>query len=426
VETDNAAVRDISRGEFIALAAAVMAVDALAIDIMLPALPNIGEAFSVAEANDRSLVLTAFMVGFGFPQLFFGPVTDRFGRRWLILIGLVAYVATSMLAPLAPSFAALLGLRFLQGIAAAAVRVAMFAAIRDRFSGKAMSDVMSTMLAVFLLVPIFMPGVGQIILLLGPWELIFVAMGAIAAAILLWTLARLPESLSRHSRRGLDLRSIAAAFSMVLTNRMALSYGLSGPFLLGLILAIVNTSQQIYVDIYGLGVYFPVAFALMAGGSAVVALLSPKVINRIGVRRTAHGAMTILTAASGLWFLLALFGVMPLWLFLIMIGGVVPLVAAAFPTTAALSMEPLGEVAGTASAIFGAAQVIGGALLGYIVAQMFDGTVVPVIGGIFLFGACTLVCFLIAENGRLFRARGLGASSDAPAHYEPLQARKSR
>jgi DHA1 family bicyclomycin/chloramphenicol resistance-like MFS transporter len=394
-----------------------MAVDALAIDIMLPALPNIGDAFSLAKANDRSLVLTAFMVGFGFPQLFFGPLTDRFGRRWPTIIGLAAYVVTALLAPLSPSFTVLLGLRFLQGIAAAATRVAVFAAIRDRFSGKAMSDAMSTMLAVFLLVPIFMPGVGQIILILGPWQLIFIAMGLVAAAILVWAMIRLRESLAQESRRGLDLESVGSAFAMVLTNRMALSYGLSGPFLLGIILALVNTAQQVYVEIYALGVYFPFAFALMAGGSAVVALLGPKVINRIGVRGTAHGAMTIFTAATGLWLLLSLAGFMPLWLFLIMIGGVVPLVAFAFPTTAALSMEPLGEIAGTASAVFGSAQVIGGAFLGYLVAQAYDGTVVPVIGGTFLFGLCTLGCFLIAENGRLFGAHVRSPSDESSAHF---------
>jgi DHA1 family bicyclomycin/chloramphenicol resistance-like MFS transporter len=415
--TGSALPRDLSRAEFIGLAAAIMAVDALAIDIMLPALPNIGDAFSLAKANDRSLVLTAFMVGFGFPQLFFGPLTDRFGRRWPTIIGLAAYVVTSLLAPLSPSFIALLGLRFLQGVAAAAVRVALFAAVRDRFSGKAMSDVMALMLAIFLLVPIFMPGVGQVILLLGPWQLIFVAMGSVAAAILVWTMIRLPESLAQERRRSLDLHEVRAAFAMVLTNRMALSYGLSGPFLLGLILALVNTAQQVYVEIYGLGVYFPLAFALMAGGSAAVALLGPKVINRVGVRRTAHGAMTIFTAAAGLWFILSLAGFMPLWLYLIMIGGVVPLVAFAFPTTAALSMEPLGEVAGTASAVFGSAQVIGGAFLGYLVAQAFDGTVVPVIGGTFLFGLCTLGCFLVAENGRLFRAQGRSPSDEPSAHF---------
>ena len=185
-----------------------MAVDALAIDIMLPALPNIGAAFSVADPNDRSLVVIAFMLGFGLPQLLFGPVTDRFGRRAPVLIGLAAYVVTALLAPLAPSFAVMLALRFLQGIAAASVRVALFASVRDRFSGKAMSDIMSMVLAVFLLVPIFMPAVGQIVLFLGPWQLVFVVMGLTAAVIAIWAMIRLPESLSPENRRALDLKSV--------------------------------------------------------------------------------------------------------------------------------------------------------------------------------------------------------------------------
>jgi MFS transporter, DHA1 family, multidrug resistance protein len=415
--TRNALAHDISRREFVALAAAVMAVDALAIDIMLPALPNIGEAFSVADANDRSLVLTAFMLGFGLPQLFFGPVTDRFGRRMPVLIGLAAYVVTALLAPLMPSFAALLGLRFLQGLAAASVRVALFAAIRDRFSGKAMSDIMSLVLAVFLLVPIFMPAVGQIILFIGPWQLVFVVMGLIAAATTIWTMIRLPESLSPENRRALDLKSVREAFAIVLTNRMALSYGLSGMFLFSVIIALVTTSQQIYVDLYGLGALFPFAFAMMAGVSAIASLLCPRLIARLGMRRTAHAAIVIFIAACLLWLVLSLIGFMPLWLFLIMIAIVMPAIVANFSPTSALAMEPLGEVAGTAAAIFGSAQVVGGAVLGTIVAQAFDGTVVPVVGGMLLFGLCTLACFLVAERGKLFGTGGSGPTSGPSEHF---------
>ncbi len=301
-------MRNISRAEFVALAAALMAVDALAVDIMLPALPNMGDALMVANANDRSLVLTAFLVGLGLPQLLFGPLTDRFGRRAPILIGLAIYIFTALASPLAPSFAVLLGLRFVQGVAAASVRVTFLAAVRDRYSGKAMADIMSLVLAVFLLVPIFMPGVGQLILLVGPWQLIFVVMGMTAAVVGLWGFIRLPESLAPENRRALDFRSVAEGFATVLSNRVAISYGLSGMFLFGVILGLVNTAQQIYVGIYQVGAYFPFAFAVMAGSSAVASLFCPRVIERIEVRRTAHGAMGIFVAACTLWLALSAAG----------------------------------------------------------------------------------------------------------------------
>src|SRR5262249_1483205 len=112
-----------SKKEFVALMAALMAADVLAIDIMLPALPQIGDALRVTNPNDRSLVFTAFLLGFGLPQLIFGPIADRVGRRGVILGGLLAYCVATIVAVLAPNLAVMLVLRFLQGAAAAAIRV---------------------------------------------------------------------------------------------------------------------------------------------------------------------------------------------------------------------------------------------------------------------------------------------------------------
>src|SRR6185369_11213000 len=169
---------NLSKREFIVLVAGLMIVDALAIDIMLPALPAIGAAFNVLRDNDRSLVVTTFLFGFGAAQIIFGPLSDSYGRRTMILAGMAGYIATALLATLAPSFALLLLARCVQGIAAAAVKVALTASIRDRYAGKAMADILSLVFSVFLLVPVFMPGIGQLILLVGPWPLIFIMMGA--------------------------------------------------------------------------------------------------------------------------------------------------------------------------------------------------------------------------------------------------------
>ena len=398
--------RDISRAEFVALIAALMAVDALAIDIMLPALPNMGDALGVANANDRSLVLTTFLLGFGLPQLVFGPLTDRFGRRAPILIGLAVYALTALSAPLAPSFALLLGLKFVQGVAAAAVRVAMLSAVRDRYSGKAMADVMSLVFAIFLLVPIFMPAVGQLILLVGSWRLVFVVMGLIAGVVALWTLVRLPETLEVVRRRTLDFKSVAEGFAIVFASRVAFWYGMSGIFLVGGILGFVNTSQPIYVGIFKLGVYFPLAFGGTAVVAAVASSLAPRIIDRLGVHRAAHGAAIISTMTCALWLALSLAGFMPVWLFIAMVAIFVMTLATSFSTITSLAMQPLGEVAGTAAAVFGAMQTVGGAVLGYFVAQAFDGTVVPLVGALLIFELCVLACFLIAERGRLFAAPG--------------------
>ena len=383
-----------------------MAVDALAIDIMLPALPNMGDALMVANANDRSLVLTAFLLGFGLPQLVFGPLTDRFGRRAPILIGLAIYVFTALSAPLAPSFAVLLALRFVQGVAAASVRVAMLSAVRDRYSGTAMADIMSLVLAIFLLVPIFMPGVGQLILLVGSWQLVFVVMGLMAGVIALWTLVRLPETLAVERRRALDFKSVTEGFAMVFTNRVAFWYGLSGTFLFGAILGFINTCQPIYVGIYELGVFFPLAFGATAVVAAIASSLTPRIVDRLGIHRAAHGAAVISTATCALWLALSVAGLVPFWLFITMVAIFVVMLVVSMSTTTSLAMQPLGEVAGTASAVFGAMQTVGGAVLGYFVAQAFDGSLVPLVGALVIFDLCILACFFIAEEGRLFAAPG--------------------
>lgn len=401
------------RTEFIALVAALMAIEALAIDIMLPALPDMGIDFNVANPNDRSLVLTIFLIGFGLPQVVFGPLSDRFGRRPPILIGLAVYILCALASTVVSGFLVLLLLRFAQGVAAAAIRVGILSAVRDRYEGAAMSAVMSIAMSIFLLVPILMPGAGQIILLFGPWELIFIVMAALATVAIAWTYFRLPETLAPANRRSLEWRSVAAGFAIVVGNRGAFCYGLSGAFLLGIILALVNTSQQVYVDIYGLGRYYPLAFAVMPAMASLGFFLNSRLVTAFGMRRLAHGAMVLFVAGSAVWFVMTLFGTLPLWLFLVMIALVTPMVTFGFPNAGALAMEPLGEVAGTASSVFGAIQTVGGAILGFAVAQSFDGTLRPVIASICIFGACVLVCFLVAEKGRLFgrEERALGPTA---------------
>lgn len=394
--------KHVSKPEFVALMAGLMAVDALAIDIMLPAFPAIGQALRIVDPNDRSLLLTAFLMGFGPLQLIFGPLTDRFGRRSLILIGLVAYVLTSFACALAPSFAVMLIARFLQGVAAAAVRVTMTAAIRDRFAGQAMVEIMSLVAAIFLLVPIVCPTIGQLLLFLGSWQLIFVFIGLVGLAFCVWSMLRLRESLKPEDRRALDFRVVVDGFRIVLSNRLAFFYGIVGAFMYGIISNMLNTAQQIYVDIFGLGAWFPVAFAFTTIVASAASLFMSKITRAFGMRRTAHAAVLLIILTSTAFTLMSLAGPPTLWAFYIMLLLVFPAVVATFTTTGALSMEPLGEVAGTASSVFGAVTIVGGALFGVITAQLYDGTVTPVLFANCIMGLSAMACFLIAERGRLF------------------------
>jgi DHA1 family bicyclomycin/chloramphenicol resistance-like MFS transporter len=404
--------RDLSRAEFIALVAALMSLNALAIDVMLPALPYMGEALGLTNDNDRHFVLGAYMLGFGVAQLFFGPISDRFGRRAPLIIGLVVYVIAAIAAAFAPDFAILLLMRFVQGIGAAGTRVIAQSVVRDKFGGRAMAEIMSMVFMVFMAVPIIAPGIGQIILLTGPWEYIFYFMGALGALVTLWAIIRLPETLKPENRRALRMSVIAEGFRLVIGNRMAFSYGLAGMFIFGALFGFINTAQQIYVDIYGLGELFPVAFAAMAGLMAISSYMNARMVRRLGMRRLSHSALLVFTSVSGVWFMITLVMSPPLWLFFSLFAIIMFMFGWAASNMNALSMEPLGAVAGTASSVFGFTQTVGGAILGTITGQFFDGTLTPIASGYFVLGLAAILCVVVAEKGKLF---GVGEEAENAA-----------
>ena len=392
----------LSKAEFVALLASLTMVEALAGDIMLPALPNIGAAFAVENPNDRSLVLMAFALSFGLAQPLFGPLSDRYGRRVPILCGMVFYTLCSVVAVMAPSFAVLLAIRFLQGVAAAAVKVAVSAAIRDRYEGEEMAEVTSLMMSIFLLVLVLMPSVGQLLLLVGTWELIFYAMGAIALAIGLWAYLRLGETLLAANRRPLSFASVIEGFALVFSNRRAFFYGSTSMFLLGAVLGMIFTSQQVYVELYGWGVWYPLAMVAIAGSASLCSLAASQLLGRIGLRRTASAALVGLPVITFTGALFALAGMLPSWGYLLITCIVAAPLVSGFASTGALSMQPLGAVAGTAASVFGLLASVFGTGFSYIIAQSYDGTPVPVLTGMGIMGLCGLGCVLIAENGRLF------------------------
>ncbi|MDP2780575.1 multidrug effflux MFS transporter [Devosia sp.] len=407
--------RVLSRPEFIALMAALMALNALAIDVMLPALPYMGEALGVTSENERQFVITAFMIGMGTAQLVFGPLSDRFGRRAPLLVGMGIYVIAAFIAVFAPNFTTLLVLRFIQGLGAASVRVIVTSAVRDRYAGREMAEVMSLTFMVFMAVPIIAPGIGQVLLLTGPWQTIFIFMALLASASWLWTFFRLPETLPLDKRRPLTFKGIIEGFRIVFTNRMAISYGLAGTFLFGALFGFISSSQQIYVDIYGLGEYFPVAFAAMAGLMSVSSFTNSRIVRRYGMRRLSHGAMLCFTGFSIVWLGFALIGFLPLWLFFSLLAVIMFSFGWAASNMNSLSMEPLGAVAGSASAVFGFIQTVGGAVIGGYIGQLFNNTTIPVAVGYAGMGILSLIFILIAENGRLFGVGEQYAQDDEAA-----------
>jgi DHA1 family bicyclomycin/chloramphenicol resistance-like MFS transporter len=395
------------RAEFIALMAFLMALNALAIDIMLPGLQEIGAALNVENENHRQYVVSAYLIGFGIAQLFYGPIADRFGRRIPMIVGLAIYVVSSLAVVFVPSFESLLLLRFIQGIGSAATRVITVSIVRDVFGGRQMAEVMSLIMMVFMVIPVVAPGTGQVIMLFGDWHWIFVFMAVIAVIVGAWMYVRLPETLAPEDVRPFTVKVIFDGFRIVLTNRVALCYTIASTFIFGALFGFINSAQQIYVGIYGLGVWFPVAFAAVALFMALSSFVNAKLVGRFGMRKLSHASLLGFIAINLIWLVVQLVGPapMPFALFITFFALAMFQFGWIGSNFNSLAMEPLGHVAGTASSVLGFMGTIGGSIIGAAIGQAFNGTALPMVAGFFVVGVIGLVFVLIGEKGRLFQAQ---------------------
>jgi DHA1 family bicyclomycin/chloramphenicol resistance-like MFS transporter len=391
--------------EFIALAAFLMATNSLAIDIMLPALQQIGANLGVESENHRQFVVSAYLLGFGGAQLFYGPLSDRFGRRLPLLLGLVIYIASAIGIAFIPSFAGLLALRLIQGIGSAATRVITISIVRDIYGGRQMAEVMSLIMMVFMIVPVIAPGSGQVIMLFASWHMIFVFIAALAAMIAVWAYLRLPETLDPRNVRPFTVRSVLDGFKLVLTNRIALCYTLATTFIFGSLFGFINSAQQIYVGIYDLGVYFPFAFAGVAAFMSISSFLNSRFVGKFGMRRLSHASLLGFLTVNTIWMIVQVASSepMPFFLFITFFGLAMFQFGWIGSNFNSLAMEPLGHVAGTASSVLGFMSTVGGAIIGAGIGQAYDGTALPMVAGYFIVSIIGLVFVLIAEKGLLFQ-----------------------
>jgi len=393
--------------EFVCLIAIMMALNALAIDAMLPALPHIGEDLGVANENTRQWVITAYLLGFGGAQLFYGPLADRFGRRPILFIGIGLYVAFSVLAAFAQSFEWLILSRIGMGLGSAATRVLAVSIVRDRYSGRTMARVMSLSFLVFLGVPILAPTVGQLIMLVAPWRWIFGFFALFGGSFLIWAALRLPETLHPEDRMPIKVKRIAGAFGQALTSRIGMGYTLAMTAISGALFAFINSSQQIFFDVFKSPGLFTTVFAMVAGGIALASVLNSRLVEKLGSRLIAHTALMGFIAFSLLHAVIAYMGHDSLWMFAVLQACKMFCFGFIAGNFGSMAMEPMGHIAGTAASAQGFISTIGGALLGFWIGQHFDGTTVPMTVGFAALGLAALLLVLAAEKGRLFKAHHL-------------------
>ncbi|MBC2776480.1 multidrug effflux MFS transporter [Parasphingopyxis marina] len=388
--------------EFVAMMAAMMALIALAIDAMLPALPDIGQSLAVTDDNERQWIIAIFMMGFGVTQLIYGTLSDRFGRKRVLLTGVALYIVFSVVCALAPTFELLLISRFLAGAALAVSRVLVISIVRDCFVGRHMARVMSLVFIVFMGAPVLAPAIGQIILFFAPWRWIFGMLAIAGSAVFVWVALRLPETLAVEDRLPLSFARVAQNWKRALTERYSLGYTLGFTMFQGALVGFITSAQQIFFEVFDAELLFTPVFAMVAGAMALANWQNSRLVIRLGTRFLAHWALIGFIGFAAIHLAFAMSGYETIYSFAILQALTMGCFGLASSNFGAMAMNNMGHIAGSAASVQGFVATVFGSLIGISIGQSYDGTTVPMIGGFLTCGLLALAIVFFTEKGKLF------------------------
>ncbi len=378
--------RKIAYVELVILLAFLTSLGALTIDLQLPAMPMILQSFGLTEANQQQWMITAYMFGFAGAQIFYGPLSDSLGRKPVLLFGLTVYVLASIGCLLADSYWLFLIARGVQGIGAASARIMVNAITRDYFQGNEMAKVTSLVMLIFIMVPVFAPALGSLIMLFGDWHLILWVYIAFGIVVMIWSMRRLPESLAAENKKPLNLEKIKLAFVQVVSEPLSISFAIISGVIFAGFMAYLNAAEQIYSQIYGAKQQFPYLFGGIALFFGVAAFINSKIVMRFGAMNVTFYGMLVLLLTNLISLLGVVFyaGIPPLWLFVVMMAGINVCIGLAYGNLMAIAMLPLGHIAGMGASVIGTISAILAAGFGVFISQQLELTVTPVMLGFFI------------------------------------------
>ncbi|MEM7718858.1 MAG: multidrug effflux MFS transporter [Pseudomonadota bacterium] len=391
----------ISQFELVSLLAMLSATVAFSLDAMLPALPQIGDALSPDAPNKAQLVVGSFVVGLGIGTFFTGALSDAYGRKPVAVGGAVIYCIAALVAALSPNLETLLAARFVQGLGAAGPRVTAMAISRDLFSGRRMAQVMSYVIFVFTLTPIFAPTLGWLIALAFGWRGIFASFAVFSFISMFWLLVRLPETLDPDKRRPFRLAKLMEGAREVLGNRRVVLATLVQTLIFGTLFSGLASSQQIFGEVFDREDSFPLWFGLMALLASGSNLINAKIVLTLGMHEVVRRVLLAQGGFTLIYLILQTFGVIPdslafplafLWL-----TSIFYLAGFGIGNMNALALEPLGHMAGLAASIITAFATIGAAIISVPIGLSFDGSVLPLTLGVGLCVGCALLILRSVE-----------------------------
>ena len=386
---------------FIARITLLTSLTALSIDMMLPALPAIGESLVVENSNDLQLVITLFIFGMFFGELFFGPFSDAVGRKKALAVGIFIYCIGSLLAFTASTLELLLVGRIIQGIGVSGPKIISRAMIRDQFEGREMARVFSFIMTLFICIPMIAPALGQSILIVVGWRAIFLVFIIVALLSLLLIMIQQPETLPISKRIPIRFWSLAKTTGQILRHPIVMSYAITAGLIFGVFLLYLSTSQAMFDQIYGKGESFPLYFALLASGFGLTAFLNSKFVMKYGMYRLSAMSVVGLICVGGVFLLLSIQGGDDFVTFMITCYGLMLCSGVIFSNLSAMAMQPLGQVAGLGASIISAISSIIAVPVSVLAGRYFNNTLLPLALTILICGVLSLLFLFIAQRSQM-------------------------
>jgi DHA1 family bicyclomycin/chloramphenicol resistance-like MFS transporter len=381
--------------EFVALMASLMSIVALSIDALLPALPEIGEALGVIDANDNQLLVTMIFLGLGCGQLIFGPLSDSFGRKPIVYIGFMLFVLATVICVTTESFEVMIFGRILQGVGLASPRTLSIAMIRDSYSGDFMAKILSIVVMVFILVPVIAPTLGQFLLNYYNWESIFYVNLLFGLLIMIWFWRRQEETLVPTNRIKFTPKLFINGTKEFMKHKHAVGFTLVSGFITGSFMVYLSTAQQIFEQQYQLGDKFPYIFASLAIAVGLATFLNSRYVIRFGMWRIAYAGTIGYCVISLLYVILFWSGVNPSIEILITFFGLQFFaIGFLFGNLRSLAMQPLGHIAGIGAAINGFVSTVMAVPIANYIGSFVSDSVLPLFIGFSIFGILSLLVFL--------------------------------
>jgi len=366
-----------------------------AIDMYLPAMPVIAADLQ-ASVSASQTTLMAFFISFGISQLFYGPATDVMGRKPPLYFGLVVFALASVGCALSSTIEMLIAMRFIQGIGAAAVMSIPRAVIRDCYTGNDATRLMSTIMLIIAVSPMFAPLLGSAVIVPFGWRAVFIAVALATGVGFTMTRFALPETLKPENRSPFKLSQLLKAFGVLFRDTHYMGLTLIGGMGMGSFFAFLATSSFLYMDYYGLTSFqYSLAFALNAFGFFAASQMAANLEAKFGVMKVIKGAVAGYCTFACLLFVVVMAG---LESFPVLVAGLFctyAFLGLILPTSMVLALEDHGPIAGTAAALGGTLQMVVGAVIIAIVSAVYNDTPVPLV--------CTVaLCSIIAATLSVF------------------------